>query len=248
MPTIQCSFESSGAVHFLDLVFVEGTRGRPYTFGDENASRTVELPDFFISTFPVTQALWTHVMGVNASVRRGDHKPVENVSWDEITRDGGFFDRINSSALGADLANQLPGIAPARFRLPAETEWEYAARGGPHWPQGFRFSGSNHIDAVAWYQANSGNQTHDVGQKAANQLGLHDMCGNVWEWCQDAHTPDISRIPTDGSPFAGDSSDRILRGGCHHNWAIHCTVSKRYEIAADYRDGCIGFRLVLSAS
>jgi formylglycine-generating enzyme required for sulfatase activity len=72
------------------------------------------------------------------------------------------------------------------------------------------------------------------------------MSGNVWEWCQDCHTRVIIEIPTDGSPLVSDSNDRVLRGGCFHNWAIHCTVSKRYEIGREFHDGCIGFRLVLA--
>lgn len=110
--------------------------------------------------------------GSNPSVRRGDRKPVENVSWDAVTGPDGFLRRINTSSILAELAGQVPGIAGWNFRLPSETEWEYAARGGPHWTDGFPFSGAN--------------------------------------------------------------------------WAIHCTVSKRYEIAHKYHDGCIGFRLVLS--
>ena len=106
----------------------------------------------------------------------------------------------------------------------------------------------NDIEAVAWYKDNSCDLMHDVGLKAPNQLGIYDMSGNAWEWCQDSFTRDTNQIPTDGTAFIGDSDERILRGGCYHNWAIHCTVSKRYEIDAASSDGCIGFRLVLSAS
>jgi formylglycine-generating enzyme required for sulfatase activity len=149
------------------------------------------------------------------------------------------LDRINAKVSVDELPHN------ARFRLPSETEWEYTARGGPQWRQGFRFSGGNDLNALAWYKDNSGDAMHDVGQKSPNQLGLCDMSGNAWEWCQDTYIPDIGLIPTDGSPFTGDGFERVLRGGCFHNWAIHCTVSKRYQIDNDYRDGCIGFRLVL---
>lgn len=247
-PNLTYSFAIGGAVHALDMVFVEGTHSRPYLFGDGNAPLAVEVRDFFISRFPVTQTLWTHVTGANPSVARGDHQPLENVSWLEITGPVGFLDRINASPVLNEMARQLPGASLGRFRLPSETEWEYAARGGTSWEQGYRYSGSDDIEAVAWYQLNSGDCTHDVGTKAGNQLDIHDMSGNVWEWCQDTHTRDLARIPVDGSPYAGAGADRVLRGGCFHNWAIHCTVSKRYEIAADYRDGCIGLRLALSVN
>ena len=85
-----------------------------------------------------------------------------------------------------------------------------------------------------------------MATKAPNQLGIHDMSGNVWEWCQDACVDDISAVPADGSPYAGAGSERRLRGGCHDNWDLHCTVWWRYGIEPDAHDGCIGFRLALS--
>jgi formylglycine-generating enzyme required for sulfatase activity len=130
--------------------------------------------------------------------------------------------------------------------LPSETEWEYVARGGKHWKDNFQYSGSNNIDEVAWYQQNSHDEVKEVGRKAPNQLGIYEMNGNVWEWCQDCYQRDTKKIPKDGSPFMSAGVDRVLRGGCHHNWAIHCTVSKRYEIGKDFKDNCIGFRLVFS--
>jgi formylglycine-generating enzyme required for sulfatase activity len=89
-------------------------------------------------------------------------------------------------------------------------------------------------------------RTHEVATKAPNQLGLYDMSGNVWEWCQDVCVDDIRAVPADGSPLEGEGAERRLRGGCHDNWDLHCTVSWRYGIVPDAHDGCIGFRLVLS--
>lgn len=108
----------------------------------------MELAGFSISIVPVTQALWERVMGANPAVHPDPRRPVENVSWEHITGHGGFLDRLNASDV---LSSMAAGDAALRFRLPSEAEWEYAARGGPHWREDFAFSGSNDPDAVAWY-------------------------------------------------------------------------------------------------
>ena len=248
MEGVTYKWKSGDQMHAFDLVFVRGTHGRPFPFGQTTSTRFVHIEDFFIGRVPVTQALWTHVMGHdnNPSAHRGPDLPLENISWHEITRPGGFLDRINNTPLGVSIRGQIETNV-ARFRLPSEAEWEYAARGGPAWSDGFGFSGSDNIDAVAWYDRRHGDHTQPVALKAPNQLGIHDMSGNIWEWCQDVFTRDVISIPDDGSPFLGPGDERVLRGGCFHNWAIHCTVSKRYEIGSGHRDGCIGFRLAISA-
>jgi formylglycine-generating enzyme required for sulfatase activity len=130
------------------LALAPGTSGIPYYFGHGARRKAIHLAGFYIGTTPVTQALWERVMGDNPAVHRDPRCPVENISWERITEPGGFLDRINASEALTSVAGSDPNL---RFRLPTETEWEYAARGGPHWRDDFAFSGSNDPDAVAWY-------------------------------------------------------------------------------------------------
>jgi formylglycine-generating enzyme required for sulfatase activity len=232
----------------------------------------MEVATFYIGTTLVTQSLWQLVMGDNPALQQDLRCPVENVSWTRLTEPGGFLERINASDV---LTAVTGGDRSLYFRLPTEAEWEYAARGGPSWRDDFSFSGGNDPDNVAWYgprwtpadQALVGllgwrtgwrltnrlrklvprhTQTHPVALKAPNQLSLYDMSGNVWEWCADTCTDDLEALPSNAGPSLGPGSERRLRGGCHHNWDLHCRVWWRYGIDPDFHDGCIGFRLVLA--
>lgn len=242
----------------FSMIFAKGTGEAAYLFG-EREKISISIDDFFISKYPVTQRLWEYIMGNNPSHFIGQNRPVEGISFNDITSNNGFLDKLNASnGYKFNLKNGLS------FRLPSETEWEYAARGGTHWHHGFPFSGSDNLNEVGWYEQNSGKitdrdllrqlkntekgtETHDVGLKAPNQLGICDMSGNVWEWCEDFFQAAMHAIPKDGTPCSSESDERVLRGGCHHNLDIHCTVSKRYAITPDAKDECIGFRIAASA-
>jgi formylglycine-generating enzyme required for sulfatase activity len=270
MTPLSYKWTADGTEHELRLIQVAGA-AEPYLFGRGSVRRSIATRSFYISTTPVTQALWLKVMGANPAESSGLQRPVENVSWNHISEPGGFLDRINSS----EILTAITGDQSQKFRLPSETEWEYAARGGTHWQDGFIYSGSNDPDEVAWYGPRwtqthelfarllgrrlgwrtigrlrrfrrTPTRSHDVATKAPNQLGLYDMSGNVWEWCEDVCTDDLNAVPEDGTPYLGPGEDRRLRGGCHHNWNLHCTVSWRYGITPNAHDGCIGFRLVLA--
>lgn len=229
----------------LELVLVRGRHRHPFDFGEGPTIRPMFVSDFLIGSTTVTESLWAYVMGGQdrPESRSSSTLPVVDVSWEAIVQAGGFLDRLNSSSLRGRVEDTF-GHPSGQFRLPTEVEWEYAARGGRDWPDGFSFSGSDDIDSVAWYDRRHGDHRQPVALKQPNQLGLFDMSGNVWEWCQDVYTPDVTMIPADGTAYAGPGAERVLRGGCFHNWKIHCTVSKRYEIDSQYRDECIGLRLV----
>jgi formylglycine-generating enzyme required for sulfatase activity len=243
MNNIELKFEKISYV--FPLVFIKGTNATPFSFGAEDDVQEISIKDFFISKFTVTQILYEHIMDLNPANNKGHNIPVECVSYDDIINTNGFLEKLNSSTIKQEISEQFKNIS-LHFRLPSETEWEYAAKGGIHWTDGFTYSGSNNIDEVGWYKNNSRDESEPVGQKKSNQLGIYDMSGNVWEWCSDYFHSDTSKIPKDGSPCFDKSAERVLRGGCFHNWAIHCTTTKRYAIMPDYKDPCISFRLVLS--
>lgn len=192
---------------------------------EEKPAHEVTLSDYYIGQTEVTQALWEAVMGSNPSDSKGGNLPVERVSWDDCQL---FIQKLN----------QLTG---KQFRLPTEAEWEYAARGGRK-SRGYKYAGGNNIDSVAWCDGNSGNETHPVATKQANELGIYDMSGNVLEWCSD-WCGDYTSSSQSDPQGSSSGSFRVIRGGCYYNFARNCRVSYRISNTLDYRSGYLGLRL-----
>jgi len=213
-----------------------GVEGGTFTMGctseqsdcdnDESPTHKVTVSDFSIGETEVTQALWKAVMGSNPSNWKGDNLPVENVSWNDCQE---FIKKLNA-------------LTGREFRLPTEAEWEYAARGGNK-SKGYKYSGGNTIEDVAWYTKNSSSQTHAVKGKRANELGLYDMSGNVYEWCGDWYGSYSGSSQTDPTgPSSG--SNRVYRGGGWYYDAGYCRVSNRFDFNPDYHSINVGLRLV----
>jgi hypothetical protein len=189
----------------MELVDVEGT-----------GSGAFGSPGFYRGKYEVTQAQYKAIMGNNPSYVKGDNLPVEQVSWNDAQE---FIKRLNAKT-------------GRNYRLPTEAEWESAAGGGTL-THNYDYSGSNSLDNVAWNTDNSGGRTHTVGTKAPNELGIYDMSGNVYEWCEDLSN--------------SSGSNRVLRGGGWYNVAALCRVSDRHDYTPDVRSGVLGFRLAYSS-
>ena len=217
-----------------NMVWVEGgtfrmgaTSEQGSEISDEKPVHSVTLSGYYIGKTEVTQALWQAVMGSNPSYFEGDDLPVEQVSWDDCQE---FIRKLNS-------------LTGQNFRLPTEAEWEFACRGGNN-SRGYKYSGSNNLGSVAWYDGNSGNKTHPVGTKAPNELGIYDMSGNVWEWCADWYGDYSSGAQTNPTgPYGG--SGRVGRGG---SWDFNvriCRSSLRIHSDPTDRNINLGLRLAL---
>ena len=187
----------------IELIYVEGSGG---------------INGFYIGKYEITQAQWKAVMGTNPSKTHGDNLPVERVSRIDIQT---FLSRLNERT-------------GKNYRLPTEAEWEFAARGGTAnsvCTNGCTYSGSNDLDKVAWYKQNSDKRTHPVGTKQPNELGIYDMSGNVWEWCEN---------------FSVNNSYLcVIRGGGCNAGPTKCRVTSRSGGDPDWRNKYLGFRIVL---
>ena len=226
------------------MIWVEGGRfdmGSPAGVGhsDEEPRHRVTLDGYWIAEAEVTQALWHEVVGTEEGWTQGygygTNYPAYYVSYNEAI----------------DFCNKLNELTDNRygFRLPTEAEWEYAARGGNK-SNGYTYSGSNTLDNVAWYSGNSNSKTHVVKTKAANELGIYDMSGNVREWCSDWYSSkyysESGNLHNPKGPSTGDF--RVCRGGSSISDADYCRVAFRLNGYPDISYGSTGFRLAVSSS
>jgi formylglycine-generating enzyme required for sulfatase activity len=196
---------------------------------DESQAEVTLSAPFWLAKTEVTQAQWEAVMGANPSHFKSPNLPVENVSWDDAQS---FLAKLNEK-----------GILPEgwKFALPTEAQWEYACRAGEKGP----YSGGS-LEEVGWYDRNSGSKTHEVGQKKPNAWGLHDMQGNVWEWCADWYDDTLKGGVDPTGPSSGDY--RVYRGGSWFNDASRCRAAYRRRNFPGGRRFNLGFRPALVPS
>lgn len=210
-----------------------------YTLRDEKEDGSMKMPTphkvtldtYYIGDTVVTQSLWKSVMGENGRWKiKDDDLPVTNVSWNDCAS---FIRRLNAQT-------------NMKFRLPTEAEWEFAARGGKK-ARGYQYSGSNELNKVGWSDHSRTRRLHPVKQKRHNELGIYDMSGNVWEWCNDWFDsyPDGPQTNPQG-PGKGQWNGRVVRGGSWRNNPVECHVGSRGSMRHDAREETVGFRLAMS--
>ena len=238
LPNSDLSFKM---IHIEEGIFDMGSND----YDKEKPIHKVQLSEFWLCEVPVTQALWIAVMGTNPSYFKGANRPVEQVPWYDIMyENAGFLTKINQLTEGVRPKGSI-------YRLPTEAEWEYAARGGKYadaFP--FKYSGGDKLEEMGWYSENSHNETKPVGLKAPNFLGLYDMSGNVWEWCEDVYDSDFyKKCGAQGvvkNPCNREQGTyRVIRGGSWSYDPEFCRPSLRHLDSPSYRINSLGFRLVL---
>lgn len=229
-----------------------------YQMGDDNANyepnerpaRTVAINAFFISKTEVTQALYQSVIGANPSHNKGDRRPVENVTWFEALE---FCNALSRRDGYTEVYSDITGNLQADFsadgyRLPTEAEWEFACRGGTTTPY---YTGSSKADLekAGWYSGNANGTTHDVSDLEANTHGIHDMHGNVFEWCWDWFSAAYYQQGENNNPRGpSGGEERVCRGGSYFVFEYGCRSSFRSMLTPQYKSRDIGIRLARTAN
>lgn len=221
----------------MEFVFVKGGCYRMGDiFGDgepdEKPSHEVCVDGFYIGKYEVTQGQWKEIMGDNPSSFKdcGDNCPVENISWNDVQE---FIRKLNDKTDG-------------KYRLPTETEWEYAARSGGNDEKWAGTNESVELDGYAWHDKNAGDKTHPAGQKKPNGLGIYDMTGNVWEWVEDIYDKNAYYNHSKNNPvYKGQQDvDRVVRGGSWYSKSGDVRSTNRFYRPPAYKSGIVGFRLM----
>lgn len=215
------------------MVFVKGgdfQMGSNNGKADERPVHTVTLKDYYIGKYEVTQSLWKQIMGTETTPKTDcPDCAVFDISFEDIQS---FLTKLNAAT-------------GKHYRLPTEAEWEYAAAGGKE-SKGYKYSGSNNLDEVAWYAANADMKTHPVGLKKPNELGLYDMSGNVWELCSDWYQKSFYKnCPKENPEYTNKTSFRVVRGGSWRSGEQRCQVRARNRDIHDHHISNGGFRLVM---
>ncbi len=217
-----------GGTYTMGATPEQGTEPQP----NEKPAHEVTVDDFWIGQTEVTQALFEAVTGFNPSYTRWPECPVDKISWKDCNS---FIETLN----------ELTGL---EFRLPKEIEWEYAARGGK-FSKGYKYAGSDNLEEVAWTVANAGEKSHPVASKKPNELGLYDMSGNVFEWCEDKYLMYDGKEPQYSQKMLKSDKKRefhIERGGCWNYGPTMCRVSYRHAGNFTHMYAYDGMRLALT--
>ncbi len=235
----------------IAMIFVQGgtfQMGSNDGNSDEKAVHSVTVNDFYIGKYEVTQKEWKEIMGSNPSNWKSDNLPIERVSWyDAVEFCNKKSDKEGLTRCYTGSGKKIKcNFSTKGYRLPTEAEWEYASKGESQSAK-YKYSGSYNIKDIAWYKSNSGGKTHPVGTKQANELGIYDMSGNVWEWCNDWYDESYySKSPSHNPKGCDSGSYRVLRGGGWYGSVSACHEYSRHRGAPSGSHSSLGFRLAIS--